>query len=76
MTCVSNYLLKRIMWSSSDDEDRELLYRCKRCPGQQFTAAERDAHRAMHIQDKRAKDENNQPDRQYVALIKHDRIYS
>jgi len=60
---------KRIMWSGSDDEVEEIFYKCIKCPGQTFTAAEKDEHRAKHRHDRLAR-RSKKRHVQYVASIK------
>jgi len=57
------------MWSGSDEEDEEFLYKCKLCPGQTFTAAQRDEHREKHRQEGRTGRSNKRRAR-YVVFIK------
>jgi len=57
------------MWSGTDDEIEEILYKCKFCPGQTFNAAQRDEHRAKHRQERISERSNKRHD-QYVASKK------
>lgn len=35
-----------------DEEEEILLFLCRKCPGKSFTAAEKDAHRLLHKNEK------------------------
>jgi len=64
------------MWSGSDEEVEEFLYRCQFCPdGPLFTAAQRDEHWNNHRQESLARRSNKRHD-QYVASIKSNIIKS